>query len=73
MNGTIPNKRNLKIERPLKLTEEEKIIKEIEKAKQVQLLALADHCKEDLFFLANDILDYKLMTEKVHRPLTAVL
>lgn len=55
------------------MTEEEKIIKEIEKAKQIQLLALAEHCKEDLFFLANDILDYKLMTEKVHRPLTAVL
>lgn len=55
------------------MTEEEKIIKEIEKAKQIQLLALAEHCKEDLFFLAKDILDYKLMTENVHRPLTAVL
>lgn len=53
--------------------EKEKIIELLRESKAAQMFKLAEACKNDLYFLANEILDYKLMTESVHRPLTAML
>jgi len=53
--------------------EKTELISLLEKAKQAQLLSVANAAKHDLYFLANEILNYTLMTERVHRPLTATL
>jgi predicted phage terminase large subunit-like protein len=53
--------------------EKEEVIKLLQESKASLLLKLANEAKDDLYFMSNEILDYQLMSESVHRPLTAVL